>query len=110
MNDSPAIVRRDERGRLLPGSVINKNGMRKGTRHFSTLFKEAIKKIDAETGDSTDITIVKAQLQKAKKGDPKAYEIIRDEIDGPLPKADNAESGNTYNITVVNFNADNTAP
>jgi hypothetical protein len=105
MNDSTTLVRRDENGRLLPGSVLNPPGMRQGTRHFSTLFKEAIRKIDANTGDRTDIAIVNAVLNKAKKGDLNAIDIVREEIDGPLPKAQEGGSGNvTFNV--IQFNGD----
>lgn len=77
--------------------------MRQGTRHFSTLFREAIKKIDSSTGDSTDMVIVKAVLNKAKKGDLNAVGIVREEVDGPLPKPTDKEAGSIYNITVINF-------
>lgn len=98
------IVERDSHGRIISG-VNNPKGKLVGTRHFSTLFKEAIKKIDANTGDSTDLVIVKAILNKAKKGDPHAVDIVREEVDGPLPKPIEAGSGNiTFNV--IQFNGD----
>lgn len=99
------MVQRNEKGQLMPGSVLNPPGMRQGTRHFSSLFREAIKKIDAQTGDSTDLVIVKAVLNKAKKGDLNAIGIVREEVDGPLPKPTDAGSGNiTFNV--IQFNGD----
>lgn len=101
----PNLVRRNELGQILPGQVsLNPMGKPVGSRHFSTLFREAIKKIDSSTGDSTDVVIVKAVLNKAKKGDAHAVDVVREEVDGPMPKAsEEGKGGNTYNITVLNF-------
>lgn len=102
----PNLVRRNELGQILPGQVsLNPMGKPVGSRHFSTLFREAIKKIDSSTGDSTDMVIVKAVLNKAKKGDLYAVGIVREEVDGPLPKPIEAGSGNiTFNV--IQFNGD----
>lgn len=89
-----------------PGQSGNPLGKPKGARHFSTLFKEAIKKIDSGTGERTDLVIVKSVLAKAKKGDLMAVNVVREEIDGPLPKPiEEGRAGNTFNIVVMNFDA-----
>lgn len=97
------MVERDERGRIVSG-VLNPVGKRQGTRHFSTLFKNAIAKIDANTGDRTDEMIVRSVLSKAKKGDLNAVNIVREEVDGIMKKEED-KAGNVFNVVVMNFDA-----
>lgn len=76
--------------------------MRKGTKHFQTLFKEAVVKVADGEFESADIQIVKKVISKAKQGDLKAAEMVMDRTDGKLASSEEG-SGNTYNITVINF-------
>lgn len=91
-----------------PGKSGNPAGKPKGARHFSTLFREAVIKVAEGQNDSDADLIVKKVIAKAKEGDLKAVDIIREEVDGLMPKGDNDSVGNTFNIMVVNFNGDNT--
>ncbi len=93
---------RNEKGQLLPGHTANPNGLKKGTRHFSTLFREAITKVAEGQAESDDVLIVKRVIGDAKKGNYKAIDVVREEVDGVMPKTDLGE-GNTFNIMVVNF-------
>lgn len=103
MKDSETLVQRDEHGRLLPGSILNPVGMRQGTRHFSTLFTEAVKKIADGEEETDDILMVRKVVAKAKEGDLKAFDIVREEVDGLMPKAAEGSAGTTFNIVVMNF-------
>lgn len=89
-----------------PGQSGNPAGKPKGARHFSTLFREAISKVASGQSDSDDVLIVKKVIAKAKEGDLKAVDIIREEVDGIMPKSDTGMGGNTFNVMVVNFNGD----
>lgn len=41
LKDSKPIVKRNEKGQLEKGSVLNPNGYRKGKRNYNTLYEEA---------------------------------------------------------------------
>lgn len=94
---------RNEKGQLLPGFSGNPNGLKKGTRHFETLFREAVKKVAEGEGESDDILIVKKVIAKAKEGDLKAADMVMDRTDGKVEGDKEAGNGDTYNIMVINF-------
>lgn len=96
---------RNEKGQLLPGHTANPNGLKKGTRHFETLFKEAVKKVAEGEAETDDILMVKQVIAKAKAGDLKAFEIVADRVDGKAISGEEGIGGNTFNITVMNFDA-----
>lgn len=85
-----AIKERDEKGRIVPGMVLNPNGKPKGTRHFSTLFNEMVKE-KIKLKDGTEMTILRAMglamARKAMKGDVKAFEQVADRLDGKSVQA-----------------------
>ena len=54
-NDSGKIEKRDEKGRLLPGSVLNPQGKKAGTLNFSTKWIKFIEKV-AEQNETTPAT------------------------------------------------------
>lgn len=87
-----------------PGQSGNPAGPKPGYRHFKTLFKEAIVKIADGEAESDDVIMVKQVVAKAKKGDLKAYEIVRDEVDGPMNK--NETPSNNTTINVIQFTGD----
>lgn len=72
-------VVRDERGRLLPGSVLTRNGGRKkGSRDFMTDFQEAIKGIrDKSTGEPLTMEmIVRKGLERMITGNGAKFENL----------------------------------
>ena len=79
-------VERNEKGQLLPGSHLNLAGKPRGARHLSTLLLDAIKRVAQDTGNSDDIEIVKALIDKAKNGDTKAIDMVFDRIEGKAPQ------------------------
>lgn len=109
MNDGLMMVIRDEKGRVVSG-VLNPVGKRQGTRHFSTIFNDAVKKIAEGQEDSDDIIMVKKVIAKAKEGDLKAFDIVREEVDGLMPKADGDLGGSIFNIVMVNFDENRNNP
>ena len=93
---------RDERGRLLPGVILNPEGKRVGTKHFRTLFVEAVKEIGAKNSRGEDISkdkvIVKKVIDMAINGNLKAIDTVLDRIDG---KVQNEQDPSNININVV---------
>lgn len=77
---------RDEKGRLLPGVILNPEGKRAGTKHFKTLFIEAVKEIGAKNAKGEDITkdkvIVRKIIEQAMNGNLKASEMVIGRVDG----------------------------
>ena len=70
--DSKKIVRRDENGRLLPGSVLNEKGKTVGTVDFKTKWLIFMERIAKENGVSTSeldhkmMTVAFKQMQDGK--------------------------------------------
>jgi hypothetical protein len=81
---------KDEKGRFLPGVSGNPAGKPKGTRHFSTLIgqilKKKIKLKDKNTGEIVETTVdqamVDAMVREVLKGDVKAFEALTNRHDG----------------------------
>lgn len=84
-----------------PGQSGNPAGKPKGSKHFQTLFKEAVVKIAEGEADSDDKLIVRKVITKAKEGDLKAAEMVMDRTDGKI--TEDEKGGNVFNIVVVNF-------
>lgn len=106
MKSANAVTTQNKPWLFQPGQSGNPEGMKKGTRHFSSLFREAVIKVAEGQKDSDAELIVKKVISKAKEGDLKAVDIIREEVDGIMPKSDNGNGGNTFNVMVVNFNGE----
>ncbi len=88
LNNSKNIVRRNEKGQLLPGVVLNPAGKPKGVRHLSTMLEEAIKRVADGGTESYDVLLIKRVLKKAiNDGDMKAIEHIWDRIEGKAPQS-----------------------
>ena len=64
LKDSKPMVQRNEKGQLLPGSVLNPNGYVKGKPNFSTDFDEVVEEI-AELNHITISEARKILLKKA---------------------------------------------
>jgi len=75
-----------------PGESGNPAGKKKGTRHFSTLIREAITKVATDTGTSDDKEIVRALVEKAKLGDLKAVDMVLDRVDGKAEQTINLDA------------------
>ena len=73
---------RDEKGRFVKGFSGNPAGKPKGVKHMTTILSEALTKVAEGSGDSEDITIVKALIKKAKAGDVTAIREIWDRMEG----------------------------
>lgn len=71
-------------------------GRPKGTKHMTTLLTEAIKRVATDTGTSDDKEIIKALVEKAKKGDTTAIEMIFNRSDGKV--TDKIEHSGNLNI------------
>lgn len=80
-----------------PGESGNPAGKKKGTRHFSTLIREAITKVATDTGTSDDKEIVRALVEKAKMGDLKAVDMVLDRVDGKAEQTINLDGEVTIN-------------
>jgi hypothetical protein len=80
-----------------PGESGNPTGKKKGTRHFSTLIREAITKVATDTGTSDDKEIVRALVEKAKAGDLKAVDMVLDRVDGKAEETINLDGEMTIN-------------
>ena len=78
---------RDEKGRFVEGHSI-KGGRPVGTKSFSTIFEEALRKIAKATKTKeaqVEIDLVIKAIAKARGGDYKFYKDIFDRVYG-LPK------------------------
>lgn len=80
-----------------PGQSGNPKGRPKGSRHFSTLIREAITKVAEDTGTSDDKEIVRALVEKAKAGDLKAVDMVLDRVDGKAEQTINLDGEMTIN-------------
>ena len=88
---------RDERGRLLPGAVINPNGKPKGVKHLSTLLWEALqrraKDKDGNELDKTHADLVIERLISDNIKHGKRTELIFDRIEGQAKQEVDITSG-----------------
>lgn len=66
---------------------IKSGETRRRKKAFKELFDIALNMKDEETGKKNDVTIVSAMIRKAKSGDVKAFESIRDTVgEKPIEK------------------------
>ncbi len=86
-------------GRFLPGNP----GKPLGTRHFSTMFREAIREFGGVTKDGQKVTydrvITKKLITMAADGNLKAASMVIDRVDGKVPQV--VEVNKTERIGVV---------
>ena len=83
LNNSEKMVQRNEKGQLLPGSVLNPDGKPIGTKHLSTQLKEMLFE-KAEGSEHTHASLLnKRVLKKAiVDGDMRAVELVYDRVEG----------------------------
>jgi hypothetical protein len=95
---------RDGRGRFLKGVSGNPAGKPKGIKHMTTILTEALIAVAENGGESEDIAIVKALIQKAKSGDVSAIREIWDRTEGKPVQAivTEDEEGKTMPLHTIN--------
>ena len=76
------MVKRDERGRILSGSVLNPIGKPKGVRHLSTLLLEKLSEASKSGSVAEEDIIIQKVIEMAKKGNMRAIELIWDRMEG----------------------------
>lgn len=89
-NDGETLVKRDNNGRLLPGSVLNPAGMRVGTKHMTTKLYEAFQQIakDKDGNDDKDGKTYADKLaerviiETIGKGNTSLINMVYDRFDG----------------------------
>lgn len=84
-----------------PGQSGNPGGKPKGSKHFTTLFKEAVKKIADGENEPNDILIVNRVVRDAKRGNYKAIDTLLDRVDGPVEKTGFDLTGATFNVIQI---------
>lgn len=86
----------------------NLDGKPKGTKHFSTLFKEVLKEhIKLKDGSKMTIgdAMVKAMTSKAIRGDVSAFNAVADRVDGKAQQSLEV----TADLNITNPEAQQTA-
>lgn len=82
-------IKRDSKGRLLPGHTANPNGRPKKDWTWAGLLVEEAEKIDDTDPEKTrkvKHAVVQAIVKKAAAGDVAAFKEIADRIDGKVPQ------------------------
>ena len=85
---------RNEKGQLLPGTILNPNGRPPRAWTMSTLIEEALEEVEEKTGKSFKSLVAKRLAHMAVGGDIQAIKEINDRIDGrPQQKTDITTNG-----------------
>jgi hypothetical protein len=84
-NNGKTLVERDEKGRVLPGSVLNPEGPKPGYKHMSTILAEALKELasGSDTKSWAEM-VVKRLIMNAVSGKEKSIEMIFERMDGKV--------------------------
>ena len=85
VNNGEEIVQRNEKGQLLPGSVLNPEGKPPGTRNFSTDFDEVVEeiaKLNKITKSEARKVLLKVAYMNAKDGNFNFWKDIHDRLYG----------------------------
>lgn len=85
VNTGEKVVKRDENGRLMPGSYLNPAGKPLGTKHLSTALNDALLEIiqGDEKGRTYKQLLIERLIKKAiEKADPALAWGIFDRIEG----------------------------
>ncbi len=96
------LVKRDENGRVLPGSKLNPNGRPAGVLNFATKFNQAIEKLAEKndiTGEELELQILQMGIKKAREGD---YSFYRDTFDRVYGKPQQSVDVTTLGESVSN--------
>jgi hypothetical protein len=92
LSNNGKVIEREPNGQLKKGTILNPKGKPKGSRHFSTLIKEAIQKVADGDDEPADRLIVKQLVDKAKKGDLSAIDRVIDRVDGKAEQTINLDA------------------
>jgi hypothetical protein len=85
LKDGEPLVKRDERGRILAGSILNPNGYTKGVRNFNTDFDEVVEEIAQEnniTVSQARKRLLKVAYKQANDGVFQYHKDIHDRVYG----------------------------
>ena len=105
--EKPEIKGRNQDGTFASGVSGNPAGKPKGTRHFETLFREAVKRIAEGEDEPEDILIVRKVVAKAKEGDLKAADMVFDRTDGKVAQPLANDDGEPFMVGLINYADDN---
>ena|SRR3990167_6528084 len=79
------MVKRNERGQIQKGEILNPNGRTEGTKNFETDFNEAVDELAKEekmTRSEARKMLLKVAFRRANKGNFSFYKDIHDRIYG----------------------------
>jgi len=79
-------VDRNADGTFPKGVSGNVKGLPRGTKHMTTILKEALRAVSDDGGTTEDKQIVKGLIDKAKSGDVPASKLIFNYSDGLPPQ------------------------
>jgi len=100
LNNSENIVKRNEKGQLEKGSVLNPAGKPKGAKHISTLVFNALQNMSPK-GDGKkweDLFVERILLEAINKGNPKVMSLLWAYMDGqPQQGIDLTTGGESLN-------------
>lgn len=95
---------RNEKGQLLPGTVLNPNGRPPKAWTMSGLIEEALEEVEQQSGKSFKHLVAKRLAHMAVKGDIQAIKEINDRIDGkPKQHTDITTNGKDLKPLLVKF-------
>jgi hypothetical protein len=83
--DSEIMVKRDENGRLMPGSILNPIGKPPGAKHLSTrLYEALLKTVDDDPNQRTYLDLLTRRILKdaIEKGNTNLINLIYDRVEG----------------------------
>lgn len=75
------IVTRDDKGRILPGSILNPEGMKKGSISFTTMIKNKLKELSPDNKVRAE-KIIDYIIDEAEAGNEVMIKMIWAYIDG----------------------------
>lgn len=92
-NNGEIMVKRDEKGKLLTGSILNPKGKPRGVKHLSSILQEKI--INTADGE----VILNKVIEMAKAGDMRAIELVWERLEGKSNQPIEHSSTVTYELT-----------
>lgn len=84
-NTGEIVVKRDENGRLMPGSYLNPAGKPPGAKHLSTkLYEALLKTVDDDPNQRTYLDLLTKRILKdaIEKGNTNLINLIYDRVEG----------------------------
>jgi hypothetical protein len=104
LKDGESLVKRDERGRVLKGSILNPDGYTKGNRNFETDFNEAVDEIAQENGITLSAArkiLIKVHYKNAKEGKFHYSKDIFDRLYGTATNKQDINLGGNVTFTIA---------